>query len=233
MAGCFCRVVRPNRRPRTHWGIAMEDSFWERKTTFWEEDEEPTSSEPGAGPDLGSGMSRRSRRLRALSRRNKLASLCALLSSSALVVVVASGLVSRDVSHHPDGGRAAHAADGVQSGGHTVAASAGELGNAVPLASVTGVQPDPAKPGAAPPGGAAPVSGAASPSRAPVGGGNASAPPASSASAPAPAPASAPAPSPTSPPPPPATAPPPPPPPSCTIGLLGTCIVGGGGGVLP
>jgi hypothetical protein len=62
-----------------------------------------------------------------------------------------------------------------------------------------------------------------------------SGPSASQASAPARAPASAPAAAPVTTPPTAAPPPPPPttaPPPSCTIGLLGTCIIGGGG-ILP
>jgi hypothetical protein len=195
-----------------------EDAFWERRTTFWG-DEEPAQP-PVPNAEVGPSSSRRSRRIRALSRRNKLASLCAFVSSATLIVVGLYGLAG-DASH--DRGHAARAGDAVHAGGDAHAPAPGPLEDALPLASVTGAPPAPATTAAAPP--PAGVPGSQAPA-APGGGSGgttaASTSSAPSAPAPAPAPASAPAPTTTT----------TPPQPSCTIGLLGTCIVGDGG-VLP
>jgi hypothetical protein len=203
-----------------------EDAFWERRTTFWS-DEEPAQAPAATNHEVGPSTSRRSRRIRALSRRNKLASVCAFVASATLIVVGLSGLAG-DASH--DRGHVARASDATHAAGDARAPSPGPLEDALPLASVTDAPPAQAATGAAPP--AAGMSGSQAPATA--GGGSGGAPaastsaastPSASAPAPAPAPASAPAPitSPTT------TTPPQP---SCTIGLLGTCIVGGGG-VLP
>jgi hypothetical protein len=205
-----------------------EDAFWERRTTFWG-DEEPAQA-PAPSHEVGPSTSRRSRRIRALSRRNKLAALCAFVSSATLIVVGLSGLAG-DASH--DRGHAARASDAAHAGGDAHAPAPGPLEDALPLASVTDAPPAPAAVGAAPP----PAGVSGSQASGAAGGGSGGAPAAStsaasaplaSAPAPAPAPASAPAPAPT-----PITSPTTTPPqPSCTIGVLGTCIVGGGG-VLP
>jgi hypothetical protein len=206
------------------------DTFWDRRTNFWTDNEAPRS---GARSKLASVVSRRSRRLRAQSRRRKLASLYAL-ASLVLLVVFVHGLVASDVGHGPGGGREARAADGARAGGGASGSSQGPVVDARPVASVTGAPPDL---GATP---AAPAAGGVAPSPAPVGssGGGQTATPASSsstASAPARAPAPSPLPAPTPAPipttsPAPITAPVPP----CTIGLLGTCILdNGGGGLLP
>jgi hypothetical protein len=67
-----------------------------------------------ARSEVGSGSSRRLRRIRARSKRVKLASLCGL--ASFLVVVVVYGLVEGNVTSDPDGGRAAGTADGAEAG---------------------------------------------------------------------------------------------------------------------
>jgi hypothetical protein len=200
-----------------------EDAFWERRTTFWS-DEEPAQAQ-ATNHEVGPSTSRRSRRNRALSRRNKLASLCAFVASATLIVVGLSGLAG-DASH--ERGHAARAGDATHAAGDARVPSPGPLADALPLSSVTDAPPAPAATGAAPP--AAGVSGSQAPAA--TGGGSGGAPAAStSASAPAPAPAPAPTPAPA---PAPTTSPTTTTPPqsSCTIGLLGTCIVGDGG-VLP
>jgi hypothetical protein len=207
------------------------DSFWDRRTNFWSDRELLRSRV--ARSKLGSAVGRRSRRIRQSSRR-KLASLCAL-ASLVLLVVFVHGLVARDVGRGPGGGREARAADDAQAGGQASGSPQGPDVNALPVASVTDAAPDLVATPAAPP-----ASGVA-PSQAPIassgggqGGGSASS--ASTASAPVPAPAPAPAlspapapaPGPTTSPPPPTTTQPP-----WTIGLLGTCILDNGGGLVP
>jgi hypothetical protein len=221
----------------------MDDAFWDRRTTFWDEEEpaRPKTAAPktAARPKRRSGVSRRSRRIRTLSRRSKIATLCALGSSAALFAVAFSGLASNDAARDSKAGSAAEAAGTAQSrdGSHPRVPTLGPLTDATPVASVTDAPSGAAStPTAVPPPSAAPAA------HAPGGAGNASSPTPAAAAAPAPAavsaPASAPAPTPPTPPPPspvPTTSPvatPPQPPPSCTIGLLGTCVVGGGG-VLP
>ena len=207
--------------------METEDAFWDRRTTFWDV-EEPARAPANAGG--GPTSSRRSRRIRALSRRTKLASLCAFVSSAALIVVGLTGLVAGDVSH--DRGHAAHASDSARAGSDARAPAPSPLEDALPLASVTDAPPAPATTAAAPsPGGR---QGSQAPAAAGGGSGGTQASSTSGAaapsSAPAPAPAGslAPAPSPT-----PTTSPTTTvTQPSCTIGLLGTCVVGGGG-VLP
>jgi hypothetical protein len=214
------------------WDGSMADSFWDRRTNFWKDKEPPRSSV--ARSKVGSAVSRRSRRIRARSRR-KLASLCAL-ASLVLLVVFVHGLVASDVGRGPSGGGIARAADRAQAGGDTGSSPQGPVVDARRVAAVTPAGPDrTATPAASAAGGGAPSQASVGSS----GGGksgtstsSASSPASSPASAPAPAPASAPAPAPT-----PTTLPPPPPPPTteppCTIGLLGTCILDSGGGVLP
>jgi hypothetical protein len=210
------------------------ESFWDRRTSFWKDKELLRSSV--ASSKLGSAVSRRSRRIRARSRRN-LASSFALVSLVLLVVFV-HGLVSSDVGRGPGGGREARAADGAPAGGHASGPLQEPGVNARPVASVTDAPPGP---GATP---AAPAAGGVAPSQAPVGssGGGTSGTSPSSAStasapapvrAPAPAPTPAPAPGPSPAPTPPTSSPPTPTQPPCTIGLLGTCILDGGGRVLP
>ena len=224
----------------------MDDSFWERRTTFWK-DNEPSpgpvqtgdeanfwkDEEPGRGTRparVEPRARRRSRRVRVRTNK-RLAAVVALASAACIVFVY--GLLASDVSRAPDGGRAARATDGTQTDGHAGRASSGPLVNAIPVASLRDEPRDLATtPGAAPGSGAAAsqtpgasgsggaTSGTSSGSAATK---STSSPSGATAPAPAPPPAPAPAPPPT-------TAPPaPPPPPSCTIGLLGTCIAGGGG----
>jgi hypothetical protein len=190
------------------------------------------------GSEAGSRVIRRLRRLRTSASRRRLVALGAL--ASAAVIVFAYAFLTSDVARTPDGGRAARAADGGQTEERASSPALGPLFNALPVASLTGAPHDLA----APPG-AAPAAGV-DPSQAAVGGGvtgatGTSAPSTSAASAPARGSASVPAggpvpaaPSPPGPAPAPAPSPPPPTttqpaPPPCTIGLLGTCIVGGGG----
>jgi hypothetical protein len=225
-AGCSaCRSS--DRRSEIPQREVRMDSFWDRRTNFWT-DKEPLRSGV-ARSKLGSALSRRSRRLRAQSRRRKLASLCAL-ASLVLLVVFVHGLVTSDVGRGPGGGREARAAEGAQAGGDASGSLQGPVVNALPVVSVSGAPPDLAATPAAPP------AGGVAPSPAPLGssGGGQSGTSASSsstASAPAPGPSPAPTPAPT-PAPIPTTSPPPGPP--CTIGLLGTCILdNGGGGLLP
>jgi hypothetical protein len=233
-AGCSACRSTDRRSEIPHREVRM-DSFWDRRTNFWT-DKEPLRSSV-ARSKLGSALSRRSRRIRAQSRRRKLASLCAL-ASLVLLVVFVHGLVASDVGRGPGSGREARAADGVRAGSHASGSPQGPVVNALPVSSVTGAPPDLAAPPAAAP------AGGVAPSQAPVGssGGGQSGTSASSsstASAPAPAPAPAPSPAPAPAPTPapiPTTSPPPITTPGspCTIGLLGTCILdNGGGGLLP
>src|SRR6266511_5180705 len=143
------------------WDRSMTDSFWDRRTNFWKDKEPPRSSV--AKSKVGSAVSRRSRRIRARSRR-KLASLCAF-ASLVLLVVFVHGLVPSDVGRGPGDGGIARAADGAQAGGDTGSSPQGPGADARPVASVTRVRPDrAATPAAAGAGGVAS-------SQAPVGSG--------------------------------------------------------------
>ena len=147
----------------------MDDSFWERRTTFWK-DNEPSpgpvqtgdeanfwkDEEPGRGTRparVEPRARRRSRRVRVRTNK-RLAAVVALASAACIVFVY--GLLASDVSRAPDGGRAARATDGTQTDGHAGSASSGPLVNAIPVASLRDEPRDLATtPGAAPGSGAA------------------------------------------------------------------------------